>query len=184
VRSDIFRIAESAPPFWPSEWFSPIISYTGHFSILQFPDAHIPINAPVSVIAVPFDHDDVPTGVPARHAQPEIPEMRFHLGNPCFATKDLATLRPSSDSVVRQRRTQQAFHTRVMTWLFHLRNRSPILPHLQHAAIWRILRARRNQQCNRLLKVYSRSHRAVIRVYDETGAVIEAHKQFGEFKEW
>ena len=33
-------------------------------------------------------------------------------------------------------------------------------------------------------KLYSRSHDAMIRVYDETGAVIEAHKQFGEFKEW
>jgi hypothetical protein len=32
-----------------------------------------------------------------------------------------------------------------MTWLFHLRNRSPILPQLQHAAIWRILRAKRNR---------------------------------------
>jgi hypothetical protein len=32
-------------------------------------------------------------------------------------------------------------------------------------------------------KFYSRSHDAVIRVYDEAGAVIETHKQAGEFKE-
>jgi len=31
---------------------------------------------------------------------------------------------------------------------------------------------------------YSRSHRAVIRVYDERGNVIETHEHAGEFKEW
>jgi hypothetical protein len=33
-------------------------------------------------------------------------------------------------------------------------------------------------------KFFSRSHRAVIRVYDETGNVIETHEHAGEFKEW
>ena len=32
-------------------------------------------------------------------------------------------------------------------------------------------------------KFYSRSHHAVIRVYDEAGNVIETHEQAGEFKE-
>jgi hypothetical protein len=32
-------------------------------------------------------------------------------------------------------------------------------------------------------KFYSRSHDAVIRVYDETGNVINTHEQAGEFKE-
>ena len=31
---------------------------------------------------------------------------------------------------------------------------------------------------------FSRSHGAVIRVYDEAGNVIETHEQRGEFKEW
>ena len=31
---------------------------------------------------------------------------------------------------------------------------------------------------------YSRSHDAVIRVYDEAGAVIETHEHAGDFKEW
>jgi hypothetical protein len=31
---------------------------------------------------------------------------------------------------------------------------------------------------------YSRSHDAVIRVYDAGGNVIETHEQAGEFKEW
>ena len=31
---------------------------------------------------------------------------------------------------------------------------------------------------------YSRSHGAVIRVYDETGSVIATHEHKGEFKEW
>jgi hypothetical protein len=35
----------------------------------------------------------------------------------------------------------------------------------------------------RCAKHRSRSHRAVIRVYDETGNVIEAHKQAGDFRE-
>jgi hypothetical protein len=30
----------------------------------------------------------------------------------------------------------------------------------------------------------SRSHRAVIRVYDEAGDLIETHEHKGEFKEW
>jgi hypothetical protein len=30
----------------------------------------------------------------------------------------------------------------------------------------------------------SRSHRAVIRVYDEAGNVIETHEHAGDFKEW
>ena len=32
-------------------------------------------------------------------------------------------------------------------------------------------------------KFFSRSHDAVIRVYDEAGSVIETHEQAGEFKE-
>jgi hypothetical protein len=31
---------------------------------------------------------------------------------------------------------------------------------------------------------YSRSHDAVIRVYDQTGNVIETHEHAGDFKEW
>jgi len=33
-------------------------------------------------------------------------------------------------------------------------------------------------------KFRSRSHRAVIRVYDEAGNMIETHEHAGEFKEW
>jgi hypothetical protein len=33
-------------------------------------------------------------------------------------------------------------------------------------------------------KFFSRSHDAVIRVYDESGTVIETHEHAGEFKEW
>ena len=33
-------------------------------------------------------------------------------------------------------------------------------------------------------KFYSRSHDAVIRVYDEAGNVIETHEHEGDFKEW
>jgi len=33
-------------------------------------------------------------------------------------------------------------------------------------------------------KFYSRSHDAVIRVYDTAGNVIEPHKHAGKFKEW
>jgi hypothetical protein len=33
-------------------------------------------------------------------------------------------------------------------------------------------------------KFYNRSHRAVIRVYNEGGDVIETHEHAGEFKEW
>jgi hypothetical protein len=31
---------------------------------------------------------------------------------------------------------------------------------------------------------YSRSHHAVIRVYDERGNVLETHEHKGDFKEW
>jgi hypothetical protein len=31
---------------------------------------------------------------------------------------------------------------------------------------------------------YSRSHHAVIRVYDESGNVIETHEHKGDFKDW
>jgi hypothetical protein len=33
-------------------------------------------------------------------------------------------------------------------------------------------------------KLYSRSHDAVIRVYDEAGNVIKTHEHTGDFKEW
>jgi hypothetical protein len=33
-------------------------------------------------------------------------------------------------------------------------------------------------------KFYSRSHDAVIRVYDVAGSLIETHEHGGEFKEW
>ncbi len=31
---------------------------------------------------------------------------------------------------------------------------------------------------------FSRSHGAVIRVFDEAGAVIETHEEMGDFNEW
>jgi hypothetical protein len=42
---------------------------------------------------------------------------------------------------------------------------------------------RRGQQRSQLSKVYSRSHDAVIRVYDAAGNLIETHEQTGDFKE-
>jgi hypothetical protein len=33
-------------------------------------------------------------------------------------------------------------------------------------------------------KFYTRSHAAMIRVYDEAGNVIETHEHAGDFKEW
>ncbi|PYV72551.1 MAG: hypothetical protein DMG96_25755, partial [Acidobacteria bacterium] len=33
-------------------------------------------------------------------------------------------------------------------------------------------------------KFFSRSHDAVIRVYDEAGNVIETHEQTGDFRQW
>jgi hypothetical protein len=33
-------------------------------------------------------------------------------------------------------------------------------------------------------KFYSRSHHAVIRVYDDLGNLIETHEQAGDFREW
>jgi hypothetical protein len=33
-------------------------------------------------------------------------------------------------------------------------------------------------------KFFSRSHNAVIRVFDEAGNVIETHEHKGDFKEW
>jgi hypothetical protein len=33
-------------------------------------------------------------------------------------------------------------------------------------------------------KIFSRSHDAVIRVYDEAGNVIETHAHTGDFKDW
>jgi hypothetical protein len=44
---------------------------------------------------------------------------------------------------------------------------------------------RRISQCSvGYAKFYSRSHHAVIRVYNEAGNVIETHEHAGEFKEW
>ena len=43
--------------------------------------------------------------------------------------------------------------------------------------------AERCQQCNRIRQSYSRSHDAVIRVYDEAGNVIETHEHAGDFKD-
>jgi hypothetical protein len=34
------------------------------------------------------------------------------------------------------------------------------------------------------VKLYRRSHGAVIRVYDDAGNVIETHEHTGDFKEW
>jgi hypothetical protein len=33
-------------------------------------------------------------------------------------------------------------------------------------------------------KFFSRSQSAVIRLFDESGAVVETHEQVGEFKDW
>ena len=47
-----------------------------------------------------------------------------------------------------------------------------------------IFPARRKPRGLRISKVYSRSHDAVIRVYDEAGNVIETHEHAGDFKDW
>jgi hypothetical protein len=52
---------------------------------------------------------------------------------------------------------------------------------VRSALLWR---TKRDQQCNRLRDAFSRSHDAVIRVYDDAGNVIETHEHKGEFKEW
>jgi hypothetical protein len=39
------------------------------------------------------------------------------------------------------------------------------------------------QQCDSYAKFYSRSHAAVIRVFDEASNVIETHEHTGDFKE-
>jgi hypothetical protein len=54
---------------------------------------------------------------------------------------------------------------------------------LQFARLWY---GEPNQISNAIgyAKLRSRSHNAVIRVYDEAGNVIETHEQAGEFKEW
>ena len=41
-----------------------------------------------------------------------------------------------------------------------------------------------HRQCIGYAMHYSRSHDAVIRVYDAEGNVIETHEHAGEFKEW
>jgi hypothetical protein len=41
-----------------------------------------------------------------------------------------------------------------------------------------------HRACNQLGKVSSRSHHAVIRVYDAAGNVIETHEQTGDFEEF
>ena len=43
---------------------------------------------------------------------------------------------------------------------------------------------RTRQQCNRLRDAHSRSHDAVIRVYDPVGNIIATHEHLGDFKEW
>jgi hypothetical protein len=124
---------------------------------LQFPDAHIPINAAISIVRVPLNYDHIVACVSARDAELETLKVRFHFRNAGFPPKDLSALRPSTDRVVGQRRTQQALHTSVMTWLFHLRNQSPIGFQLQlDAGISRILAwpAKRN----RLFQVFSAGH--------------------------
>jgi hypothetical protein len=62
--------------------------------------------------------------------------------------------------------------------LAHFWNRSALVLN----TLWRLL-------ANRVIQLmhatfYSRSHDAVIRVYDEAGNVIETHEHAGEFKEW
>jgi hypothetical protein len=44
-------------------------------------------------------------------------------------------------------------------------------------------RAGRKSNAINYARFYSRSHDAVVRVYDEGGNVIETHEQAGEFKE-
>jgi hypothetical protein len=94
VRPDIFRVAKSTPPLWPSEWFAPIIGYPHYFSLAQFSDAYIPIDPAISIVGIPLDDDYVAARVPSRNSESEILKVRFHLGNPRFAAKDLSTLRP------------------------------------------------------------------------------------------
>jgi hypothetical protein len=47
-----------------------------------------------------------------------------------------------------------------------------------------VRRTERNQQSVGYAKFFSRSHDAVIRVYDDAGNVIETHEHAGDFKDW
>jgi hypothetical protein len=153
---------------------------------LQFPDAHVPINAAVAVIAVPFDHDDVPARVAPGDGQLQTLKVRFHLGDAGFATKDFTTLRPSPNSVVVQRRAQQALHASLMSWLFHLPINLRFVLKFNTLPFGRLWYGEPNAVSNAIgyAKFYSRSHDAVIRVYDAAGNMIETHEHAGEFNEW
>ena len=47
-----------------------------------------------------------------------------------------------------------------------------------------VYRSRRTRESIGYGKFYSRSHDAVIRVYDEASNVIETHEHVGDFKDW
>jgi hypothetical protein len=60
------------------------------------------------------------------------------------------------------------------------------LPITLHAAAFCLFCARHSNRRNEIghAKFYSRSHDAVIRVYDAAGNVIETHEHPGDFEEW
>jgi len=88
----------------------------------------------------------------------------------------------SADNVIMSEQTQNSLH------LYEVRPRKDrrgfdlISDALPFGRLWY---AEPNAVSNAInyAKFYRRSHSAIIRVFDESGAVIERHEQAGEFKE-
>jgi hypothetical protein len=77
-------------------------------------------------------------------------------------------------------------HSETHPWVLDLRaygGERQFLRHRADALVFSI-EAKRSPQCIGYAQFYSRSHHAVIRVYDEAGNVIQTHEHKGDFKEW
>jgi hypothetical protein len=66
------------------------------------------MDATVTIIGVPLNHDHIAAGMPPRDAKLEILKMRFYLRDTRLSAKKFSTLWPPSHSAIDQRRTEVA----------------------------------------------------------------------------
>jgi hypothetical protein len=106
MQSDIFQIAQVAPPFGPCEWLAPIVGDPHDFSVFELADGDVPIHATITVICVLLNYDHIAARMPPRDAKLEILKMRLHLRDTRLSAKKFSTLWPPSHSAVGQRRAE------------------------------------------------------------------------------
>jgi hypothetical protein len=95
-------------PFGRGGRFAPIIGDFHGLPVVEFGDTDVSVEAPIAVIARPFDDDGVLEVQPSADFQGQFREVAFDFGDEVAAGHDFSHLGPLALAVRRQRHAEDA----------------------------------------------------------------------------